>query len=111
MIKGTYAHQRLILGSLLFLWAGVLPWLCWGGWSNPHHPHANPHFVFAAPTLLDAHSHAHANMPHDHGAEDALAGVARPDTLLIAILVLILPAQRALLAPRQHYFTRQLAAQ
>lgn len=94
-------YQRAILGSLVVLWVAILPWLCWGGWSNPHHPHASPHFVFAAPSLLDQDHHSHP----EHTANDPLAGVARPDTLLIALLALIFPALRALLTPRQPHFT------
>jgi hypothetical protein len=25
----------------------VLPFICWGSWGVPGHPHPNPHFVFA----------------------------------------------------------------
>ena len=102
--------QRFILGSLAVLWIAVLPWLCWGGWSNPHHPHPNPHFVFAGPPLLDEEHHVHPDDSLAAADQDPLAGVARPDTLLIALLVLLLPALRLATTPRRHYFTRTLAS-
>ena len=87
----------------------MLPWLCWGGWSNPHHPHPNPHFVFAESPLLDEAHHVYAADPHVPAEQDPLAGVARPDTLLIALLVLLIPLFRIASAPHIRYFTRWLA--
>ncbi|MCC6455710.1 MAG: hypothetical protein IT328_12240 [Caldilineaceae bacterium] len=94
MLNMRFDKQSFILGSLVVLWVGVLPFLCWGGWSNPHHPHASPHFVFAKPPLHDT--------AHHHEQDDASpAGVAHPDTLLITLLVLLMPVSGTLLHP--HY--------
>jgi len=104
--------QQFILGSLAVLWIAVLPWLCWGGWSNPHHPHPNPHFVFGDPPLLDEGHHIHHVHPADPLApadQDPLAGVARPDTLLIVLLVLLLPMIRVATAFYSYNFRRALA--
>lgn len=114
MSQARRNHQRFILGSLAVLWIAVLPWLCWGGWSNPHHPHPNPHFVFVEPSLLDAGHHDHATDlfatdPFAPADQDPLAGVARPDTLLIALLVLLLPVIRAVIASHPYHFARKSA--
>ncbi len=117
MGKVVRAYQGVILASLVILWGGVLPWLCWGGWSSPHHPHTNPHFVFAAPvangTPMDSGQHAHPSphahpAHHDHATPDNLAGVARPDTLLLALLVIIFPSDRMVGVPRLRHFVRVL---
>jgi hypothetical protein len=97
--------QRFILGSFVVLWIGVLPWLCWGGWSNPHHPHASPHFVFAVPPLYGNDHHVHPNDPHND--QEPLAGVAHPDTLLITLLALLVPVSRMSVMPRTHRFIRK----
>ena len=34
---------------LALYWALVLPFLCWGAWATPGHPHPRPHLVFFAP--------------------------------------------------------------
>lgn len=100
-------RQRMILGSLVVLWIGVLPWLCWGGWSSPHHPHASPHFVFAKPSLYHADHHTHSIDP-DH---EPIAGIVHPDTLLIMLLAYLLPAGRIIVNPRYHHFIRNLTIQ
>lgn len=92
--------QRLILGSLIILWGAVLPFLCWGAWSDPNHPHASPHFVFAKPPLYETTHH------HD---DTSLAGVAHPDTLLITLLALFVPAGGNFLRPREHRYVKSLS--
>ena len=104
----SYYRQRLILGTMAVLWAGILPWLCWGGWSTPGHPHATPHFVFAKPPLHDASHHLHAPALPDPHEQDELAGVARPDTLLLALLVVLVTTHRVVIGLRTHYFARRL---
>lgn len=101
-------RQRLILGSFVVLWVGVLPWLCWGGWSNPHHPHASPHFVFAMPPLYDNEHHVHPNDPKNE--PEPLAGVAHPDTLLITLFALLIPGSRVFVMPRTHRYTRRVTS-
>lgn len=41
--------QRLILVGYAALLMFVLPFICWGAWAEPGHPHGSPHFVFATP--------------------------------------------------------------
>ncbi len=103
------------------LWALVLPFICWGAWAAPGHPHRAPHFVFAKPTLAHAHSHLaslplsylHATDPtpahsaaqdchgHDHGE---VAGVAHPESLVVMLLGVLLPAALPWLRPRGPHF-------
>jgi len=45
------AWRPCIIGFFVLYWALVLPFLCWGAWATPDHPHAHPHFVFSAPSL------------------------------------------------------------
>jgi hypothetical protein len=114
MMKMVRRKDQFILGTFVVLWVGVLPWLCWGGWSNPAHPHPNPHFVFAQPTFFKVASSqkvtSHLHVEHDeHGqAEqaDPVAGVGRPDTLLIMLLALLVPAFRLHTVALRPHFTR-----
>jgi hypothetical protein len=72
----------------------VLPFLCWGAWATPGHPHARPHFVFAAPLLVADTPHA---MHHAlaHGADPAAAGNAPttgqslPSILIVSLFTLV----------------------
>jgi len=110
--------ERVILGGLALLWAGVLPWLCWGAWGQPGHPHAAPHWVFAppptappptalpayvAPTPIDpaapGHIHTHTHT-HTH-SHDSAPGPARPDTLLVALLLIVWPTAWVIPWPRR----------
>lgn len=79
---------------VVFLGA-VLPFICWGAWADPGHPHAGPHFVFADPPLAHGHAHDHAHQatPDQDAATTDAAAQARPSTtLVIASLVLLLSA-------------------
>lgn len=50
------------------LFALVLPFICWGAWAQPCHPHSRPHFVFLPPVLTasvaGAHNPCAATQPH-----------------------------------------------
>jgi hypothetical protein len=41
--------QRSALLAFAILFAFVLPFICWGAFATPGHPHLSAHFVFAAP--------------------------------------------------------------
>lgn len=93
-------RQRIAHGLVVgyvALWALVLPFICWGIWAEPGHGHAAPHFVFtAAPaTTHGPHHHPDHDAPHDDAD-----GVARPTTLVVTILVLVLGRGLLLLRPR-----------
>lgn len=103
----TY-RQRFILATMVVLWVGVLPWLCWGGWSTPGHPHATPHFVFAKPPFDSGSYHLHAPDAPDPHEQDELAGVARPDTLLLTLLAILVTTYRVVIGLRTHHFVRHL---
>lgn len=99
-------HTPLALSRLISLlnwllaihFALILPFVCWGSWAEPGHPHSHPHFVFVVPEMAaDIVSsatgtvtavqtdHAHHGASH----ESKPVGPARPD-LATSILVLVL---------------------
>lgn len=41
--------QRLVSGLFAIYWGLILPFICWGAWATPGHPHSTPHFVFFEP--------------------------------------------------------------
>ena len=43
--------QRLLCAGFAFLFTLVLPFICFGAFAEPGHPHRMPHFVFAEPVL------------------------------------------------------------
>lgn len=121
-------RQRMILASLTVIWVGILPWLCWGGWSSPHHPHPSPHFVFAQPPLYGNGHHEQSNLDHsglDHCVDNHIqlavsgdiqlhdhetpVGVAHPETLLIALLSFVMPFNRWGIGVFARHFRRVLA--
>ena len=44
-------RQRLLLLVFAMLFAFVLPFICWGAYGTPGHPHQTTHFVFAFPSV------------------------------------------------------------
>ena len=76
-------------------WALVLPFLCWGAWATPGHPHLHPHFVFSPPvTADDMHGNHAANSPHQNHAtsgddQDVIAGESTPNIGVLSVLVLV----------------------
>ena len=66
-----------ILLAYIGLLALVLPFICWGAWADPSHPHGGPHFVFAPPPLRTsthlASQHLGAEQPR---ALDSICGDA-----------------------------------
>ena len=96
MVAAAYA---VFLGT-------VLPFICWGAWAEPGHPHGGPHFVFADPPATHVHTHtvpgphAHANPVADTGADD-VAGQAHPDsTLVMASMLMLIASAVWLMRPR-----------
>ena len=111
MLNVRHYGERILLGSLALLWAGVLPWLCWGAWGSSYHPHPSPHFVFAEPPLYsgDLHLHPHGLFDqHDHNQASPI-GVAYPDTLLITLLAMLIPAMRITVSVGRQRFVQRLA--
>ncbi len=49
--------QRAVGGFCAASFALVLPFICWGAAATPGHPHALPHFVFAAPRMATDADH------------------------------------------------------
>ena len=93
------------------LFAFVLPFICWGVMATPGHPHAGPHFVFAAPPevrpplpatmtmaelsewnqssdLCGAPAHA-VDGPSSHPVAGAPAGQSVPKVLIGSLLLLM----------------------
>ncbi|MEZ4663466.1 MAG: hypothetical protein R2911_38480 [Caldilineaceae bacterium] len=84
--------SRCTLLTFVFLYAFVLPFICWGA-GRPGHPHALPHLVFMDPPHPPASLHASTdcNIAAHRGDDDshAPAGRATPDTSAVSLLLLI----------------------
>lgn len=100
---------RILQLGLAGLFAAVLPFICWGAQANPGHPHAGPHFVFAAPpevrpalpsqmTLAELREWnrdsflcgATLHAPGDPSpAPGTLAGQSVPKVLVVTLLLLV----------------------
>lgn len=65
------APQQVIAIFFALYWALFLPFICWGVWATPGHPHAQPHLVFVVPqhAARTDPDHHHAAI---HGAEPDL---------------------------------------
>lgn len=88
------------LSLYIAYWALILPFLCWGAWATPGHPHLHPHFVFSPPlTADDAHGktaadcHITGDSHQDHAAsgydQDAIAGESTPSIGVLSMLAVI----------------------
>lgn len=85
------------IGFFVIYWALVLPFLCWGAWATPGHPHAHPHFVFAVPHLVgetqpdlhSGHTTAASVKPHQATGEGETAGQSLPTILVITLFTLV----------------------
>ena len=91
---GLPAITRGVLLSLAFLYAFVLPFICWGALAAPGHPHALPHLVFVDPPHLPASLHIATDCndaaAHRDGTDShAPAGRATPDTSAVSLLLLV----------------------
>ena len=105
--------QRLILAGYVALLTFVMPFICWGAWAEPGHPHGSPHFVFATPALAGASDASDslsrivwslqsycgnplmdepAAVAGSGGTGDSadIAGQSLPDTTLVVTLLLVL---------------------
>ncbi len=103
--------QRIALFTYVGFLAVVMPFICWGAWAEPGHPHGSPHFVFATPVFAEASDsgpslnqivwslQSYCGNPRTDvpvavpdGATDpvSLAGQSLPDTTLVVSMLLIL---------------------
>jgi hypothetical protein len=105
--------QRLILVGYAALLTFVLPFICWGAWAEPGHPHGSPHFVFATPVIAGSPNAGNslsqivwslqsycgnprmdepAAIAGTDGTTDlgSVAGQSLPDTTLVVSMLLIL---------------------
>lgn len=80
-------RHGLVAGYALFL-AFVLPFICWGAWATPGHPHSAPHFVFLSPPA--AHVHGLETSPQS-GFDRTFCGKFAPE---LAAALAIPPALR-----------------
>lgn len=48
-LRKSATSIRLVSILLAVYWGLVLPFICWGAWATPGHPHSSPHFVFFEP--------------------------------------------------------------
>lgn len=97
-------HTPWILGSIAFLWCFVLPFICWGAWAAPGHAHSGPHIVFAPPPQPSHHppiSLAPAGQATAVSHEQP-TGAARPDSLILSLLLLVLLRLWQIPHPRRH---------
>ncbi|MEZ4709932.1 MAG: hypothetical protein R3A44_22185 [Caldilineaceae bacterium] len=88
------AISRCALLAFVFLYAFVLPFICWGALAAPGHPHALPHPVFMdpphPPTPLHAVTDCNDVAAHRGDADSHVpAGRATPDTSAVSLLLLI----------------------
>ena len=105
--------QQVALFTYAMFLAVVMPFICWGAWAEPGHPHGSPHFVFATPVLIEAPNsgpslsqivwslqsycgNPRTDAPAAASGEAAdsvtLAGQSLPDTSLIVSMMLIVLA-------------------
>lgn len=89
------AIKTCALSLYIAYWAFVLPFLCWGAWATPGHPHLHPHFVFSPPlTADDMHDGPGAASPHQNHAssgddQDVIAGESTPSIGALSVLALV----------------------
>jgi hypothetical protein len=115
--------QRIALFFYVLFLALVMPFICWGAWAEPGHPHGSPHFVFATPVFAEASGsgpslnqivwslQSYCGNPRTDapaatsGAETdpvTPAGQSLPDTtLLVSMLLILLASWLQLENPRQ----------
>lgn len=84
----------------VFLLAVVFPFICWGRLGHAGHPHAGPHFVFAAPPGMEAGAQSlsmsaarmgqngHHSLEKTHTGPVDAAGQSIPDTLALFLIFL-----------------------
>ena len=71
--------RRALLAAYSFVFALVLPLICWGAYAAPGHPHRTPHFVFVTSVAGDV-SAATPDAHHHHNATDLPAQTGEPAT-------------------------------
>lgn len=96
--------QRAIALVYVALFAAVMPFICWGAWAQPCHPHSRPHFVFWEPVhtspatiggrcvpVAGTTTAEHGNA-HQDAASNPIAGQSLPDVALVLLLMVVLVA-------------------
>jgi hypothetical protein len=66
------APYSAIIVFFALYWVLLLPFICWGAWATPGHPHARPHLVFSPP-MTAAHGmggHLHGSMSMPNATQD-----------------------------------------
>lgn len=89
--------RRMLLIFYILLLGLLLPFICWGAWGTPGHPHAGPHFVFRHPpshmAAMQAASAAQiaGNTPIEtmHEEQQSPVGRSTPDTTSAISLILV----------------------
>ncbi len=90
------AIKTCALSLYIAYWALVLPFLCWGAWATPGHPHLHPHFVFSPPLTEDSMygDHAGAGQHQNHATsgddQDVIAGESMPSIGALSVLALVI---------------------
>lgn len=88
--------QQWVVCAYVLIFGAILPFICWGAWAQPGHPHSRPHFVFLMPELAgdamtsDAGALEVTHRDHDAAAHAGHAtgrtpppGQALPDLVLL----------------------------
>ena len=89
------AIKTCALSLYIAYWALVLPFLCWGAWATPGHPHLHPHFVFSPPDTADDMNGNHAaDSPHQNHAtsgddQDVIAGESTPNIGVLSMFAVV----------------------
>jgi len=100
------AWQRAVALVYAVLFAAIMPFICWGAWAQPCHPHSRPHFVFWEPvhaltatagsgvecTPSALTTHAEHGSAHKGAAPNPIAGQSLPDVTIVLLLLIVLIA-------------------
>jgi hypothetical protein len=96
--------------ALVWIFALVLPWICWGAQATPGHPHLRAHFVFGTPPPLARNAQAavrHAATALANGRAEHCtatspslsAGLSTPPVLAVTLLLLAILTAASLPPP------------
>ncbi|MBK8045953.1 MAG: hypothetical protein IPK16_01730 [Anaerolineales bacterium] len=96
--SGSWRYYLRVLVLTYALYAGlILPFVCWGAWAVPGHPHGHPHFVFSPPDLTPSHHAAHV-----HDNESQPVAQALPEMVLAVHAPLLMLAATSLTFRPRH---------
>lgn len=85
--------RQLLLVFYIILLGLILPFICWGSWGTPGHPHGGPHLVFLHPPEHSANSqmdHAPSMVKIFDDEDNSPMGRSTPDTIS-AISLIVAP--------------------